>query len=158
MVHRSIRRYRREGTTLVESAFVFSIFLMFLFGIWEYGRYLMVKQLTDHASREGVRYAVVHTHDQPTPNIVQRVRDNMYGLDKNIQGMQITVYRADPATGNPDSTNSDWTSATFGEPIAVRITGSYQTILPDTLIRFVLANQRKQIPISSTNIMYSEAN
>ena len=54
------RRRLRSGATLVETALVLSLLLLFLFGIFEYARYLLVHQLLANAARDGVRYASVN--------------------------------------------------------------------------------------------------
>ena len=54
------RANRRRGMTLVESTLVLMVFLMLLFGIFEYCRFLMVLHITNNAARDGARYAVVN--------------------------------------------------------------------------------------------------
>ena len=56
------RAARRRGMTIVESALVLSVFLMLLFGLFEYCRFLMVLHLTNNAARDGARYAVVNVN------------------------------------------------------------------------------------------------
>ena len=50
----------RTAAVTVETALVLPIALLFILGIFEYGRYLMTMQLMNNAAREGVRYAVTH--------------------------------------------------------------------------------------------------
>jgi hypothetical protein len=57
-----IPRSKRRGAALVEMAFVLPIALLFLLGIMEYGRYMMVRQVMEAASREGARYCAVRTN------------------------------------------------------------------------------------------------
>lgn len=57
-----LNRPRRRGVTIVESALVLSIFLMLLFGIFEYCRFLMVLHVTHNAARDGARYAAVNVN------------------------------------------------------------------------------------------------
>jgi hypothetical protein len=64
MLARKITPARRRGATVVEVALLLSIFLMFLFGIFEYGRYLMTVHVIGNAAREGVRYASVHVSEE----------------------------------------------------------------------------------------------
>jgi Flp pilus assembly protein TadG len=49
---------RRPAAAVIEFAVVVPVLLMFVLGIIEYGRMLMVAQVTTNASREGARYAV----------------------------------------------------------------------------------------------------
>ncbi|OWK40904.1 TadE/TadG family type IV pilus assembly protein [Fimbriiglobus ruber] len=56
----------RRGVTIVELALLLSIFLMFLFGAFEYCRYLFVLQVTANAARDGARYAAVNVNNATT--------------------------------------------------------------------------------------------
>src|SRR6476646_7135017 len=49
---------RRPAAAVIEFAVVVPVLLMFVLWIIEYGRMLMVAQVTTNASREGARYAV----------------------------------------------------------------------------------------------------
>ena len=55
----SAARPPRRGATIVEAALVLPIVLLFLFGVIEYGRYLLVLQVSTNAARDGARWAVV---------------------------------------------------------------------------------------------------
>jgi hypothetical protein len=54
------RRVREGGQALVEFAFVLPVFLLLLYGIIEFGRYVYTVQILNNAAREGARYAIVH--------------------------------------------------------------------------------------------------
>ena len=54
----------RRGNAIVEAALVLPIFVMFVFGIYEYGRYLLVLNVTTNAARDAARWAAVHANDQ----------------------------------------------------------------------------------------------
>jgi Flp pilus assembly protein TadG len=145
---------QRPGTAIVESAFVLSVFLMLLFGIFEYCRFLYVMHLTANAARDAARYAVVNT-SKPTNfdttsytdgtgktyvSVTQYARNLMGGMDKNISGWAVAVFPCDPAklSQSPPVVQSKaspttWNSAAFTEKIAVQITGTYQPILPSLL-------------------------
>ena len=60
-------RARRRGATTVEAAFVLPIFLLFIMGIYEYGRYLMVLHVSTNAARDGARLAVVRAGTSTDP-------------------------------------------------------------------------------------------
>lgn len=156
---------RRRGVTIVEMALVISLAALFLCGILEYGRYLMVLHTANNAAREGARYAVAHTGDGTTlSQVTSVVNAKMAGVDAQIQGYNVNVFSADP-TGIYNSSGaaiypptiqplagSSWNSAAFGSPIVVQITGTYQPILPSFL--FMNAN----LSIQATAMMNSEAN
>lgn len=163
---------QRTGATVVETAFVVSICLMFLFGIFEYGRYVMTLQTLTNAAREGARWAAVNTNDanaNPTLDVQRYTLSEMAGIDQQLNGSsggawvytnEIQVFKADPNTGNPLDANGNivtWTSAPytnagFEQAIAVKITGSFIPSLPSFLL------MGNTIPIQAQAIMYSEAN
>jgi len=171
MLKRLTPRAERRATVLVETAFVLPLVLLFLLGIYEYGRFIMMRQLLADATREGARFAVVHTHDKTTLDVQNVVDQWLCGQSVQLQGYSKTtsvqVYKADPVTGNPlDASNNvvAWTSApftnaAFGQAVAVKISAGYQPVLP-----FLVAYDGGRLTIMSTVqmqatcIMYSEAN
>ena len=139
-------RRRRGGTTLPETALVLSAFLLFLMGIFEYSRFLMLLHVGTNAARSGARYASVNV-SQPTNfdtvasgslvSIQQYVKDEMGGADTLIDSFAITVFPcdnaqlyADPPVIVTKSGSPSWNQATFTERIAVRINGNFKPILP----------------------------
>jgi Flp pilus assembly protein TadG len=141
--------------TLVESALVICVCLLVIVGILEYARYLLTLQVVENAAREGARYAVVNTASATTSQVQDYVDSCLVGLSPTqLQGYSkttsITVFRADPSTGA--ALGGSWSDASFGQAIAVKITGNYQPILPAFL--FLGAT----IPIQAQAQMYSEAN
>ncbi len=171
MTTKAKRTGRRRGATAVETALVLSAFLLFLFGLFEYSRLLMVKQVCDNAAREGARYAVVHTADKSIDDVRAEVVRRLAGVEAQLGAFSpqanIEVYRVDEngnrvyqtdasgnvvtdSSGNP--VDSPWTSARFGEGVAVDITGTYRPVLPE----FLFLGQT--IPVRGRSIMQSEAN
>ncbi len=105
------RHTRRRGITVVESALVLSVFMMLLFGMFEYCRFLMVLHVTNNAARDGARYAVVNL-DKPSTfdgtnytdasgtiylSIQNYTTSRMGGIQKNIEGYQVAAYAVDQA-------------------------------------------------------------
>lgn len=151
--------------TIVETALVMAIALLFIFGILEYGRYLMVLHTTNNAAREGARYAVVHTGDGTTlSQVVAVVNTKMASVNAQMQNYNVNVFTADPSgIYNSSGTaiyppnivalsGSSWNSAAYGCPIVVQVTGTYNPILPSFL--FLNSN----LSIKATAMMNSEAN
>jgi len=138
---------RRAGATLVETAIVIGVCLLFMFGIFEYGRYVMIRQIMENAAREGARQAVVNQTSTTTANIQATVQQYMAG--QNLTSLSIQVYAADPATGN---NIGPWTSTQWGQGIAVEVSGNYQAMLPSFGI---IPNT---VPVHVKSIMRSEAN
>jgi Flp pilus assembly protein TadG len=126
MIHRFSRTGRRSGATLVEGAVCLGAILFFLFAIFEYGRFVMLRHLLDNAAREGARQAVADTNNSlATADIQATVNGFLAGQTINISSF--SVYKADPTTG---ANIGAWTSAGFGDSIAVDVQGSYTPMLP----------------------------
>jgi Flp pilus assembly protein TadG len=104
-------RIRRAGVTVVESALVLSVFLMLLFGMFEYCRFLLVLHVTNNAAREGARYASVNL-DKPSTfgttnytdgsgtvylSVANYTKFRMGGVDRNIEGFRVAVFACDQA-------------------------------------------------------------
>jgi Flp pilus assembly protein TadG len=153
-------RQPRRGLALVESAAVISIAFLMIFGIFEYGRFLMVANVMEHAAREGARYAVLQSSLNPSPgsqsqtayvnqvkaNIIQRVKDKMGPAQHQISNLQITVTALDQTTG---ADAGDWDDAKHTQPVAVRITGTYKPVT------FIID---RNVPVRAQASMGSEAN
>ena len=125
-VQNSRRSLRRRAATIVEVAIVLQMFLLFLFGIFEYCRYLMLLQISTNAARDAARFAVVSSsnsqsqtftvHLGPTiaaidtvdaPNDTNRpkfqvpfienyLKTKMARTDELISGFQVRVFPVDP--------------------------------------------------------------
>lgn len=169
MRHRA-KLQRRSGLTVVESALLLSIFMMFLMAIFEYGRYLLVSHVATNAARSGARYATVNV-DKPdnfdTVNtsthvsIRQHVINQMGGINTLVQNFNVTVFPVDstqmyqdPVVIAPKASYTTWKQATFTERIGVRITGDYRPILP--VFVFFYTGSSNSIPISVTACSGSE--
>jgi Flp pilus assembly protein TadG len=139
---------RRPGATVVEGAVVISVCLLFLFGIYEYGRFLMMRNLLDHAAREGARRAVAHVGGLATADIQNWVTSALAGQGQQLQGLNIQVYMADNNGNNAGA----WSSAGFGQYIAVQIDGDYAPVLP------MFLSMNSTVHIQSKAVMYSEGN
>jgi Flp pilus assembly protein TadG len=117
---------RRHAAHLVEFAFVVPIFLLFIFGILEYSRYVMTLQVMTNAAREGARYAVVTTNDSdanPTQDVQNWVYTYMAGQNVQLSApaggtfnplANIMVYTSDPTNVQPVYLNN----GSSGVPLA----------------------------------------
>lgn len=143
-----IHKNGRRGTTLPEFAFVITICILFLFGIYEYGRFVMMKNLLDNAAREGNRYAVVHTNDKTTTDVENEVMHYLAGQENNFQPLTIQVFHSDSAGLNI----GPWEDAQFGQYITVQLDGEYRPFFPNLLYL------PSTMQLRARSIMYSEAN
>lgn len=110
---RSIRRAprARRGATVVEAALVMGVFLLLLFGMFEYCRFLMVLHITNNAARDGARYASVNLDKPGTFNRTNFVDANgttytnieayttarLGGVQKNLTDFRVACFAVDPA-------------------------------------------------------------
>ena len=132
---------------MVETALVLSICFVFMFGLFDFCRLLMVRQVVANAAREGARYATVSTQSVTTA-AVQSVVQNFLAGQVPSGSTTISVYLANPATG---ANIGDWTTAQLGQAIGVQVTTSYKPILS----KFSLLPS--SVPITETAVMRSEA-
>jgi Flp pilus assembly protein TadG len=139
----------RRGAYVVELAFVVMILIMVLFGIFEYGRFIFIRQMVTNAAREGARYAVVNTMDATIVADTQaQVKKRMSGVDQTVKKYDCQVYLADETGKNIGPA----ANAGFGSYIAVQIDCDYEPVLPSLLFL------DQTIHISTKALMYSEAN
>jgi Flp pilus assembly protein TadG len=154
-LRRSPSKLRRRGAAAIEAALVLPVVITFLFGILEYGRYLMMLQVLTNASREGARYAIEHTNPVTINNVTygNANSDVTAAVNKALAGQQLTgqtiqFYTSD-SLGNNIGT---WTNTQAGQSICVRISGNYTVILGKML--FMPAT----VPVVAQAVMRSESN
>lgn len=121
--------------------------LMFLLGLFDFARVIMIRQVVTNAAREGCRYAVVNTDTATTGQVQTYVTNFLCG--QQIKSLAINVYQADPTTG---ANLGSWNNATLSNSIGVQITGTISPITP------TFSLLPSSLPIQSTCIMASEAN
>lgn len=175
---RGSRTARRKGITIVESTLVMSVFLMLLFGMFEYCRFLLVLHVTNNAARDGARYAAVRTSTDTAllatvrQDIIDYTTLRMGGVQKNIENYRVAVFPVDqagldltppvvrpktktpgvyPDPFSPNASNAySWNAATYPERVAVTIDGTYRPFLPTFLL------MPATIPINITAHMAGE--
>src|SRR5262249_25661101 len=143
-----------------------SVALFLLFSVYEYGRYVMMKQLMENAAREGARFAAAHTADMTTAEVQNQVATYMCGLDGQLSGHSVSVTGLalrDGPVYTAGTTFSDWTQASPTDGVVVTITGTYAPQLPS--LQYVAGRLLGdlQMPAGSVNlqvqsVMYSEGN
>lgn len=142
------KRSQRLGATVIEMAVVSSIFVLMLFGIFEFCLVVYTYNVVENAAREGSRYGVVNVTDTTLVNDTKNVVKNfMGGLDTKMTGYNCDVYLAD-ANGNNIGSAS---SATFGQYVCVDVQVTYVPTTPG--LGFL-----KTFTIRSKSSMGSEAN
>src|SRR5262249_39473590 len=141
----------RRGLAIVETAAIASIAFLLIFGVFEYGRFMMVASALENAAREGARYAVLQnsvTQDTATGEaaVVKRAKHRLGPVQAPLSGLTVVATRLDPATGND---SGHWDGARFPEPVSVRVTATYNPVT------FVLTSS---VPLKAQATMGSEAN
>jgi Flp pilus assembly protein TadG len=114
----SARRKRQRGSSLVEGALCFTVFLMILFGMIDFGRAVFAYNFISYAAREGARYAIVRGqssgHAAIPSDVTSFVKQEAIGLDPSA----ITV-------------NTTWTpDKNAGSTVQVQVQYSFQPIVP----------------------------
>jgi Flp pilus assembly protein TadG len=136
----------RGGAVTVEMAAIISVLVLFLFSVFEYGRYVMIENLLINAVRDGCRYALVNCQD---PNVLTNtqavVRQKMAGLDAQLTTFTITAFPTNNPTGALSATNPD-------DPITVKATGTLKALFP--ALPFIPST----FTMSSSTVMTCEGN
>jgi Flp pilus assembly protein TadG len=110
-MHR-FRRFKRRGATAVEFAIVAPLFVLLVFGVIEFGRALMVKQIITNAAREGARRAII---ESSTETEVKQVV-NAYLTGASVGGATVTVT---PTTLN---------TLGLGDPVTVQVSVPFNSV------------------------------
>ncbi len=130
--------------------------LMFIFGIFEFSRYVMLLQVATNAAREGCRYAVTHvqpivisgvTYNNGATDVTTRVTNMLAG--QTLASQSVSVYLSDSSGNN---LGSSWQSAQAGQYITVQVTGNFTSLLTTFL------HMPSVLAISATATMEAESN
>lgn len=90
---------RRFGTAAVEFAIVAPLFLLFIFGVVEFGRVMLAKNVVTNASREAARVAII---DGATSTQVTQVA-NDYCAASSMDVVEVLISPSDLSTATPDT-------------------------------------------------------
>ena len=95
---------RNRGGTLVESALVLSVFLLFTFGIMDFGRLLYAYNFCSFAARDATRYASVRGSTSSSPATASTVQTFVTGLATGLTAASLTVTTSWSPDNTPGST------------------------------------------------------
>jgi Flp pilus assembly protein TadG len=156
---RSARR-RKGSAVIAEMAVVSLVLFTLMFGLFEYGRVVMVLQLMNNAAREGARVAVVTPSSSTdtttaTNSVVQVVTNYLSGQTQGAQNVNVQVLQADDS-GN--ILNSPWTSTPFGQNLVVTIDLDFPTLFPGANYLPNSGAAANTVHLSAQCMMRSEAN
>jgi Flp pilus assembly protein TadG len=148
-------RKSRTGAVLVEAALVLPIVILFIIGVFDYGRYLLTLHVVDNAAREGAAYASKHTspivlgsttYGNATSDVTNVITSKLAGVQLGSQ--TVSVYESDSKGNNLGA----WTGATAGQCVCVQITGNFVF----TATKLLSANA--SVPVSVKAVKRSEGN
>jgi Flp pilus assembly protein TadG len=91
---RRLRPRKRRGASAVEFALVAPVLFLFIFGMIEFGRLVMVQQILTNAGREGARLAGLD--GVTTADVTTAV--NNYLTNTSISGATVTVNPNPPSS------------------------------------------------------------
>ena len=122
MTMRRTAEPRRGGATTVEMAAVLSVLVLFLFSVFEYGRYVMIENVLINAAREGCRYALVNCQSATVVSDTQNVViQKMAGLNSQLTNFTVTVFPTNNPANALSTTNPD-------DPITCSATGTLKAM------------------------------
>jgi Flp pilus assembly protein TadG len=121
MAIRTHRAARRAGAEVVEVSLVLIWMIVFLMGVFEYGRFLMDWNVLNNATREGCRYALANnTNTSVSSNVSTLVTNYMGGENVNFTGFSVTV------TGTHNGVATTVNNLAAGDLITVTAGGTYR--------------------------------
>ena len=121
MLIRKFQVARRRGAVAVETALVLLTVLMFIFGIFEYGRLLLDWNLLNNAARAGCRFALANNTSSTINTQVQGIVTSMMaGRTSSFTNFTVTV------TGTHQGTSTPVNSLIAGDLVTVTVSGTYK--------------------------------
>ena len=130
--------HRQKGSVLIEAALLLPMVLLLLFGIVEFGRFLVVSHGVNRAAREGARYGVavgLTTNGIPRYTDCDEIKAaaiDLAGL-ANLVPTDITVaydHGSGGAFHNCTSGNPAAAAIVLGDRVVVTATRQFQTGIP----------------------------
>ncbi len=142
---RKSRTARCRGAALIEAALVLPPVILFVMGLFEYGRWFLMVHVTSNAVAAGASYACKHTspvvlggttYGDGTTDVTNVVNATLG--TQQLANPTISVYLSD-ASGNPltDSAGNNpgqFIYAAAGNYVCVKMTGTY-TFVPSTFVK-----------------------
>jgi Flp pilus assembly protein TadG len=128
---------------------------LFMFAIFEYGRYVFVRQMMENAARSGARVAVITPTSYLSTTaansaVSTAVQNALAGVP--AQNVTWSAYQSD-TSGNNIGT---WTNTPFGNNLVVKVDADLTLLFPT--FSFVTGSSASTIHITTTSMMRSEAN
>jgi Flp pilus assembly protein TadG len=124
------RGRRQAGQALAEFALVAPILFILVLGVFEAGRFILHYEALNNATREGIRYAIIHGANSVAPTgppddptgaaIRQAVADAAFGL---VTSGDLTI--PDPVYSGPNGVTNK-----RGSEVTLTVSYTYDAIVP----------------------------
>jgi hypothetical protein len=126
----------KKGATIVEFAMVLPLFLLFVFGIVDFGMYFFVEHTVQYATREGMRLALVGGTLQDAKgnpmsrvdSIIQTIKDH---ASLAVDPSRLSIYIYPIGNNYQDPQNWNTLAPDAGDP------GSYMRVKTDYTYSFL---------------------
>ncbi|MGL4462845.1 MAG: TadE family protein [Planctomycetia bacterium] len=147
----------RRGAALLEVAVTLPIFLMVMYGIIEYGRFVYTNHVLNNAARVGARYAVCHG-TRVVIDSVEYSTGSAWIMENRVKPMLYgQIIKPDPqsriyASNAAGAFVGPYENANFGEFVTCEIQQDYRPIVPNFTLMPAL------IPLTVKATMRSDAN
>jgi Flp pilus assembly protein TadG len=145
---------RRAGT-LVELALIMLVCMVLMFAIFEYGRYVFVRQQMENAARAGARQASVTATSYLSTTTANSMVGNVVTTamaGSPATNVTWTAYQSDSSGNNIGA----WTATPFGNMLVVQVNAQLPLMFP--MFPFIPGGSGNSISITTTSMMRSEAN
>lgn len=120
----------RNGQALVEMAFILPILLLILMGIVEFGRIFNAYLIVTNASREGARYASVHSSDTQIESAISNLTPT---LEQDKLSITITPSEGSRTSGNAVEVRIDYDIDIIAPLISAMIPNPYRVTAQTTM-------------------------
>lgn len=102
----SLRPHHRFGTTIVETAFVLPVFLIFVLSLVEFAHALMINNVLRSATRAGARLGA--TEGQSTADVEAYVRQVLAGaMDSQLANVMVKSAEVYDTDASPPQSGAD---------------------------------------------------
>ncbi|QDU61310.1 TadE-like protein [Planctomycetes bacterium Pan216] len=143
-MRRSSLKWQRRGTTVVEVAFVLPVFILLLFGLFEFGRFFNAMNMVNGAAREAAR--VASTEGGTKAEAEAAIRAQLAPL---TNADNLTIYVKDMSAYEDTSSFPDSVSG-LPELFTEQVNGESQEKIVDPGQLFVV---RVELPFSSVALL-----
>jgi Flp pilus assembly protein TadG len=111
-------RRGQRGSSLVEGALCFTVFLMLVFGVIDFGRFVFAYNFVSFGAREGARYAIAHGSSSKSPATSDTISAAVTKQAVGLNSSDITTT----TTWSPDNN--------AGSTVTVKVRYAFSALVP----------------------------